>query len=137
MMQAVASELRDRFGEAKPLVVGVTVLTSLDEASLQQIGIGSGMDAQVLRMARLAESSGLDGVVCSPREIAMIRSAVDPRFRIVTPGIRMPDQSSDDQQRTATPREAITAGADFIVVGRAVTNAPNPRSALESLLRGL
>ena len=137
MMQAVNSELRNKFGDARPLVVGVTVLTSLDETSLQQIGIGSGMDAQVLRLARLAESSGLDGVVCSPREITMIRGAVSPGFRIVTPGIRLPTQSADDQQRTATPREAISAGADFIVVGRAVTNAPNPRVALESLLKGL
>ena len=137
MMQAVNSELRNKFGDSKPLVVGVTVLTSLDETSLQQIGVGSGMDAQVLRLARLAESSGLDGVVCSPREITMIRGAVAPGFRIVTPGIRLPTQSADDQQRTATPREAISAGADFIVVGRAVTNAPNPRVALESLLKGL
>ena len=137
MMQAVNSELRNKFGDSKPLVVGVTVLTSLDETSLQQIGIGSGMDAQVLRLARLAESSGLDGVVCSPREITRIRGAVAPGFRIVTPGIRLPTQSADDQQRTATPREAISAGADLIVVGRAVTNAPNPRVALESLLKGL
>ena len=137
MMQAVNSELRNKFGDTKPLVVGVTVLTSLDEASLQQIGVGSGMDAQVLRLARLAESSGLDGVVCSPREITMIRGAVAPGFRIVTPGIRLPTQSVDDQQRTATPHEAIAAGADFIVVGRVVTNAPNPRVALEGLVKGL
>jgi orotidine-5'-phosphate decarboxylase len=137
MMRAVASELRSKFGDAKPIVLGVTVLTSLDDKSLEEVGIGSGMDAQVLRMAKLAESSGLDGVVCSPREIRMIRAAVGSSFKIVTPGIRMPGQSVDDQQRTATPREAIAAGADYIVVGRAVTNAPNPRAALESLLQDL
>jgi orotidine-5'-phosphate decarboxylase len=137
MMQAVARDLQEKFGTAKPLVVGVTVLTSLDDKALRDMGIASDMDAQVVRMAKLAESSGLDGVVCSPREIQMIRAALRPDFRIVTPGIRMSGQSVDDQQRTATPREAITAGADYIVVGRAVTHAPDPRSALETLLQGL
>jgi orotidine-5'-phosphate decarboxylase len=137
MMRAVASELRSKFGEARPIVLGVTVLTSLDDKSLEEVGIDSNMDAQVLRMAKLAESSGLDGVVCSPREIGMIRAAVGRSFKIVTPGIRLPGQSVDDQQRTATPREAIAAGADYIVVGRAVTSAPNPRAALESLLQDL
>ena len=137
MMQAVARDLQEKFGTAKPLVVGVTVLTSLDDKALGDMGIASGMDAQVVRMAKLAESSGLDGVVCSPREIQMIRAALRPNFRIVTPGIRMSGQSVDDQQRTATPREAITAGADYIVVGRAVTRAPDPRRALETLLQGL
>ena len=137
MMQAVARDLHEKFGTAKPLVVGVTVLTSLDDKALGDMGIASGMDAQVVRMAKLAESSGLDGVVCSPREIQMIRAALRPDFRIVTPGIRMSGQSVDDQQRTASPREAITAGADYIVVGRAVTHAPDPRSALETLLQGL
>ena len=134
MMQSVASELHAKFGSAKPLVVGVTVLTSLDDKCLAEIGINSSMDSQVLRMARLAESSGLDGVVCSPREISMIRGTVGRGFRIVAPGIRMPGQSADDQQRTATPREAISSGADYIVVGRAVTSAPSPRAALEGLL---
>jgi orotidine-5'-phosphate decarboxylase len=135
MMQGVASELRDKFGSAKPLVVGVTVLTSLDEKSLGEVGVDSKMDTQVLRLARLAESSGLDGVVCSPKEIQMIRSAAGRGFKIVTPGIRMPGQSVDDQQRTATAKEAFAAGADYIVVGRPVTGAPNPRAALEALLR--
>ena len=137
MMQAVAKELTAKFGAAKPMVVGVTVLTSLDEKTLGEVGIASGMDAQVLRMAKLAESGGLDGVVCSPREIQIIRGAVGRGFKIVTPGIRLPGQSADDQQRTATAREAIASGADYIVVGRAVTNAADPRSALETLFKGL
>ena len=135
MMRAVAEELTNKCGAGKPIVVGVTVLTSLDDMALREMGIDSSMDAQVLRMAKLAESSGLDGVVCSPREIQSIRGAVRTDFRIVTPGIRMPGQSVDDQQRTATPREAITSGADYIVVGRPVTNAPSPRAALESLIQ--
>jgi orotidine-5'-phosphate decarboxylase len=137
MMRAVAEELRGKFGAGKPIVVGVTVLTSLDDSALREVGIDSSMDAQVLRMAKLAEGSGLDGVVCSPREIQNIRASVGAAFRIVTPGIRMPGQSLDDQQRTATPREAMTLGADYIVVGRPVTSAPNPRVALESLIQSL
>ena len=135
MMQAVSDELREKLGEKRPIVVGVTVLTSMDEGALKETGIVSTMDEQVLRLAKLAEDSGLDGVVCSPREIQMIRSAVGRSFKIVTPGVRMPGQAADDQQRTATPREAISNGADYIVVGRAVTNAPHPRAALESLLQ--
>ena len=137
MMQAVAGELKEKFGTGKPIVVGVTVLTSLDDNVLREVGVDSGMNAQVLRMAKLAESSGLDGVVCSPREIRMIRDAVSRDFKIVAPGVRMPGQPADDQQRTATPREAIAAGANYIVVGRGVTHAPDPRVALESLLRTL
>jgi orotidine-5'-phosphate decarboxylase len=137
MMQAVASELREKFGNAKPLVVGVTVLTSLDDKGLGEVGVSSNMDTQVLRLARLAETSGLDGIVCSPREIQMIRGAAGRGFKIVTPGIRMPGQSVDDQQRTATPTEAFAAGADYIVVGRPVTGAPDPRAAIEAMLQGV
>jgi orotidine-5'-phosphate decarboxylase len=137
MMEAVITELRSKCGAGKPLVVGVTVLTSLDGNALRDVGIDSGMDAQVLRLAKLAESSGLDGVVCSPNEIQKVRGAVGSSFKIVTPGIRMPGQSADDQERTATPKEAIGAGADYIVVGRAVTKAEDPRTALEGLIQTL
>jgi orotidine-5'-phosphate decarboxylase len=137
MMQAVSNELREKLGENKPIVVGVTVLTSMDEGALREVGVHAAMDEQVLRLAKLAEDSGLDGVVCSPREIEMIRGAVGRDFKIVTPGVRMAGQSLDDQQRTATPREAIASGADYIVVGRPVTKAPHPASALESLLQSL
>ena len=137
MMRAVMDELRWKIPGPKPLVVGVTILTSLDDKALSDIGMDSGMESQVLRLAKLAEASGLDGVVCSPHEIQKIRGVVRPAFKIVTPGIRLPGQSADDQQRTATPRDAIAAGADYIVVGRAVTNAPNPRTALETLLQSL
>ena len=135
MMRAVAEELQGL--PAKPLIVGVTVLTSLNDAVLREVGVTASMSEQVVRMAKLAESSGLDGVVCSPQEIQSVRSVVGPGFRVVTPGIRMPGQSADDQQRTGTPREAIAAGADFIVVGRAVTSAANPRAMLETVLQSL
>jgi orotidine-5'-phosphate decarboxylase len=137
MMQAVSDELREKLGEKKPIVVGVTVLTSMDDGALRETGISSSMDEQVLRLAKLAEASSLDGVVCSPREIQMIRNTAGRNFKIVTPGVRMPAQAADDQQRTATPREAIASGADYIVVGRAVTNASHPHAALESLLQSL
>jgi orotidine-5'-phosphate decarboxylase len=135
MMRSVVDELQKL--PTKPLVVGITVLTSLDDASLRELGINAPMQDQVVRMAQLAEASGLDGVVCSPQEIEKIRKVARPAFKVVTPGIRMPGQSADDQQRTATPKEAIAAGADFIVVGRAVTSAADPRAALEGLLQSL
>jgi orotidine-5'-phosphate decarboxylase len=137
MMQAVSAELREKLGEKKPIVVGVTVLTSMDDGALRETGISSSMDEQVLRLAKLAEASSLDGVVCSPREIQMIRNAVGRNFKIVTPGVRMPGQAPDDQQRTAAPSEAIASGADYIVVGRAVTSASHPHTALKSLLQSL
>jgi len=137
MMQAVSDELQEKIGEKRPAVVGVTVLTSMDDGALRETGVSWSMDEQVLRLAKLAEDSSLDGIVCSPREIQMIRSAVGPHFKIVAPGVRMPGQAADDQQRTATPREALSSGADYIVVGRAVTKAPHPHAALEGLLQSL
>lgn len=111
------------------LVLGVTVLTSLDEAELARIGFaGSPMDNAV-RLARLAKDSGLRGVVASPLEIRAIREACAERFVILTPGIRPAGSDAGDQRRTMTPREAVAAGADYIVVGRPITGAADSRSA--------
>lgn len=111
------------------LVLGVTVLTSLDEAELSRIGFaGSPMDNAV-RLARLAKDSGLRGVVASPLEIRAIREACGEGFVILTPGIRPAGSDAGDQRRTMTPREAVAAGADYIVVGRPITGAADPRSA--------
>jgi len=104
MMEAVSKELQDKFTERRPIIVAVTVLTSLDTRALFEIGWEQPLDEQVPRLARLAEDCGIDGVVCSPREIQLVRKAVEPRFKIVTPGIRLPEQSINDQQRVATPR---------------------------------
>jgi orotidine-5'-phosphate decarboxylase len=134
MMETVAKELRAQFGERKPVVVAVTVLTSLDTKALFEMGWEQPVDEQVQRLAILAQECGIDGVVCSPRETQLVRKVVEPKFKIVTPGIRLPDQSLNDQQRIATPREALSSGADYIVVGRAVTHDRNPRSALQHLL---
>ena len=137
MLEAVVKDLADKFGQKKPLVVGVTVLTSFDSAGLRDIGCNDSIDDQVTRLARRSERCGLDGVVCSPREIRLVRNVVRPDFKIVTPGIRLPGQSAHDQQRTATPTEAIAAGADYIVVGRSITEGPNPREALERLIQSI
>jgi len=110
MMEAVARELGDKFGERKPTVVAVTVLTSLDTRALFEMGWEQPLDEQVQRLALLAQDCGIDGVVCSPREIQIVRKVVEPKFKIVAPGIRLPDQSLNDQQRIATPREAFPRG---------------------------
>lgn len=134
MMEAVAQELVEKFGDRKPRVVAVTVLTSLDTRALFEMGWEKPVDEHVQRLALLAQDSGIDGVVCSPREIQLVRQVVNPAFKIVTPGIRLPDQSLNDQLRIATPRQALSSGADYIVVGRAVTGEQDPRTALQRLL---
>lgn len=137
MMASTIDELRNKFGPKRPLVVGVTVLTSLDTKALFEMGHEQPIEDQVQRLAVLALESNLDGVVCSPREIALVRAVTNTSFKIVTPGIRMPDHSLNDQQRTATPRDAITTGANYIVVGRSVTDDPNPRAALDRIIQSL
>ncbi len=134
MMEEMAEALRAQSGERKPIVVAVTVLTSLNTKALFEMGWEQPVDEQVQRLALLAEECGIDGVVCSPRETQLVRKVVQPKFKIVTPGIRLPDQSLNDQQRIATPREALSSGADYIVIGRAVTGDRNPRSTLQHLL---
>ncbi len=115
-----------------PIVLGVTVLTSMASEDLDEIGINSTPQNQVLRLARLAVSSGLRGLVCSPLELEMLRSKL--HITLVTPGIRSDDDSKNDQKRTMTPQEAIRAGANYIVVGRPICAAPDPRSAVERIL---
>lgn len=111
------------------LVLGVTVLTSLTEADLLQIGFGGSAMANAVRLAQLARESGLRGVVASPLEIEPIREACGKGFVILTPGIRPAGADAGDQRRTMTPADAVRAGADYIVVGRPITNAADPRSA--------
>jgi orotidine-5'-phosphate decarboxylase len=135
MMQSVSKELHDQFGKTRPTVVAITVLTSFDTRALFEIGIEVPIEEHVKRLALFAQECGIDGVVCSPREIHPVRKIVNENFRIVTPGIRLPDQSLNDQQRIATPHEALAAGADYIVVGRAITADPDPHAAAERLLK--
>ncbi len=129
-----AREGAEHAGHARPLVLAVTVLTSLTHADLEELGVRDGPEATVERWARLAQSAGLDGVVASAREIAIIRRACGPRFVIVTPGIRLPAAASNDQARTATPAAALHAGADYLVVGRPITRAPDPLAAAQAFL---
>jgi orotidine-5'-phosphate decarboxylase len=137
MMQTVSKELHEKFGKARPIVVAVTVLTSFDTRALFEVGLERPLEEQVERLALFAQECGIDGVVCSPREIQLVRNSVNPNFKIVTPGIRMPDQSMNDQQRIATPHDALAAGADYIVVGRAVTDDPDPRAAMQRLIASI
>jgi len=119
----------------RPAVIAVTVVTSMDEESLHQVGIGSPVQEEVVRLATLARDAGLDGVVASPNEIEIIRERVArDRFMIVTPGVRPAWAESGDQKRIATPAEAVRRGADFIVIGRPITASPDPRAAAERII---
>ena len=119
----------------RPLLLGVTVLTSLSSAALEEVGFAAAVAAdQVMRMVDLALESGIDGVVASPHEAAAIRNRAGAEFRIVTPGIRPEGWPADDQARTATAAGAITAGSDLLVVGRPVLEAPDPSGAARQLI---
>lgn len=116
------------------LVLGVTVLTSLEESDLLQIGMGGNAVENAVRLARLAQTAGLRGVVASPLEIEPIRDACGSEFVILTPGIRPAGADAGDQRRTMTPRDAVAAGADYIVVGRPIASAADPRSAAQKIV---
>jgi orotidine-5'-phosphate decarboxylase len=120
-------------------MIAVTVLTSMDEATLRETGVERPLLAQVVALARLAQASGLDGVVASPQETASIRAACGDRFTIVTPGIRGASAGADrhDQSRTMGPAEAVEAGASYIVVGRPIIGAPDPRAAAQAIAKEL
>ena len=122
---------RDAAGDSKdrPLVLAVTVLTSLGDDDFAAIGIKDTVEKQVLRLAALAENCGLDGVVCSALEAEALRAAMAPDFKLVTPGIRPDWAAADDQKRIVTPSEAITNGADYLIIGRPITGADDPPSA--------
>jgi orotidine-5'-phosphate decarboxylase len=125
-------------GLARPLVIAVTVLTSANENTLADVGYGSAPEELVQRLALLAKTSGMDGVVASPREVGLIRTAVEsPDFVVITPGVRPTGAAFFDQQRVMTPREAILAGADYIVVGRPILEAPDPAAAAREILSEL
>ena len=118
----------------RPLVIAVTMLTSLAESALREIGVACGMADQVVRLAALAQTSGLDGVVASPHEIAAIRRGCGKSFAIVTPGIRAAGDLKGDQIRTMSAPEALAGGASYLVVGRPIIAAPDPRAAAKRII---
>lgn len=124
-----AQEAAAREGVRKPLLLAVTVLTSLGDDDLADVGIRSSAQQQVVRLAKLAQEEGMDGVVCSAREIEALRDACGPHFKLVVPGIRPEWASRDDQKRTLTPRQAVDLGADYLVIGRPITKADDPVAA--------
>jgi orotidine-5'-phosphate decarboxylase len=132
MMRAAARAAKA--SSIKPKVLAVTLLTSMNAREAGRLGIGGPLERRVVALAKLALRAGLDGVVASPLEIRAIRRACGPRFLIVTPGVRPATSSRGDQARIATPGEAIRAGADYLVVGRPITSARDPRAAAQRIL---
>ena len=140
MMRAAeesAQKTAATLGVQPPLVLGVTVLTSLDSSDLARVGVPAGVGHQVERLAKLAVESGLRGLVCSALEVTGLRQILPASVQFVTPGIRMPEAEPDDQKRTLTPREAVDAGANWLVIGRPIYGAANPRVAAEGILESL
>jgi len=135
--EAAAQETAAGLGVKPPLVLGVTVLTSMDSAALEQIGVTSNVERQVDRLAKLAVQAGLRGLVCSPLELPVLRKLLPPNVQLVTPGIRGWADVLGDQKRTMSAREAVAAGADWLVIGRPICAAPDPRAAADQILSSL
>ncbi|HEY6336038.1 MAG TPA: orotidine-5'-phosphate decarboxylase [Alphaproteobacteria bacterium] len=133
-MLRAAAEAAAEAGEARPRIVAVTVLTSIDERDLGLVGQRKPLAAQVQRLAELALGAGIDGVVASPQEVAKLRAKCGDGFLLVVPGIRPPWAASGDQKRVMTPAEAIEAGADYLVIGRPITSAEDPRARVERIV---
>ena len=135
MMQACREVLEQHNG-AKPLLIGVTVLTSMEQSDLAGIGLDITPQQQVLRLAGLAEQAGLDGLVCSAQEASVLKQQW-PAGQLVTPGIRPAGSAKDDQKRILTPAQAMQAGSDYLVIGRPITQAADPAQALSAVLAEL
>lgn len=140
MMRAAenaAQETARQLGRPAPLVLGVTVLTSMDDRELSNVGVQANAAQQVERLARLAMQAGLRGLVCSPLELPVLRSVLPPEIQLVTPGIRAADDAAGDQKRTLSAPAAMAAGASWLVIGRPICAAPDPKAAAEKILRSL
>ncbi|MBP0444647.1 orotidine-5'-phosphate decarboxylase [Roseomonas sp. SSH11] len=136
-MVEAARRAADEFGPNRPAILAVTVLTSTDAATLATTGVSGGPAQQVLRLARLALENGADGLVCSPREVPLIRAAHGAGPLLVVPGIRPAGSAAGDQSRIATPEETADAGADWLVIGRPITAAPDPAAAAAAIAASL
>lgn len=131
MMQAAREAIEKSPG--RPLLIAVTVLTSMDEPALHEIGVADALQQQVLRLATLTQSCGLDGVVCSAQEAPVLRHELGQAFHLVTPGIRPANAGKDDQSRVVTPSDALRRGSSYLVIGRPITQAPDPLAVLHAI----
>mgnify|MGYP003205153027 FL=1 len=132
-----AEEAAEATGAERAQLVAITVLTSMDEAAMEQIGLTCPITDEAARLAALAKGSGIDGIVCSPREAAEMRELLGPDALIVTPGVRPAGAELGDQSRVATPAAAISAGASHLVIGRPITGAQDPVAAYEAIVEEL
>lgn len=136
-MMTASREILEPYGKDRPLLIGVTVLTSMEASDLAGIGINCEPHQQVLNLASLAKNSGLDGVVCSAHEAHTLKQSLGQGFKLVTPGIRPAGSDAGDQRRIMTPVEAISAGSDYLVIGRPITQAADPASVLAQINKSL
>lgn len=136
---AMMSAARDAIEQSSntPLLIGVTLLTSMDKTTFEQIGLSGDMSDTVIRLAQMAKQSGLDGVVCSAQEANALRATLGDSFQLITPGIRPEGSEKGDQHRIMTPKQALEAGSHYLVIGRPITKAPNPMQALEEIEQSL
>ncbi|MFA0085910.1 orotidine 5'-phosphate decarboxylase [Vibrio sp. 10N.286.49.C2] len=132
-MMTASREILEPYGKDRPLLIGVTVLTSMEQSDLAGIGIDVTPQEQVLRLANLTKRSGLDGVVCSAQESSMLKAELGKEFKLITPGIRPAGAAVGDQKRIMTPDMAIQAGSDYLVIGRPITQASNPSQVLAEI----
>ncbi|MBN6710538.1 orotidine-5'-phosphate decarboxylase [Haemophilus haemoglobinophilus] len=132
-MMEEAKKILEPYGKDAPLLIAVTVLTSMEDLDLLQIGVNASPMEQVIRLANLAQRAGLDGVVCSPKEVEILRSQCGKEFKFITPGIRPIGSAFGDQRRVMTPSDAIKAGSDYLVIGRPITQANNPVQVLREI----
>ncbi|OBW95460.1 orotidine-5'-phosphate decarboxylase [Gallibacterium salpingitidis] len=132
MMEA-AKKILEPYGKDAPILIAITVLTSMEEADLLQIGVNTSPEEHVIRLARLSQRAGLDGVVCSPQEVEILHQRCGADFKLITPGIRPEGSQLGDQRRVMTPREAIEAGSDYLVIGRPITQAADPIAVLKQI----
>lgn len=135
MMKAAADSIKKI--KNRPLILGVTVLTSMENKDLKDIGIKNKTEKQVVKLASLAKKAGLDGVICSPHEIKILRKELGKNFKLVVPGIRPSGSGKGDQKRVMTPKEAIKKGADYIVIGRPITESSNPKKSAKEIIESI
>jgi orotidine-5'-phosphate decarboxylase len=136
-MMIAAREMLERSTGKAPLLIAVTVLTSMDASDLSGIGVGCSPEEQVIKLARLTHDCGLDGIVCSAQESALMRARFGNEFCLVTPGIRLDTSPADDQRRTLTPAAAIIAGSSYLVIGRPITQSADPAGTCKTIIQTL